>query len=208
MIRRLGRGIQFSCAVYKTCCGGVVSEDAPNPGHRFAAVVLAAGASRRMGRPKALLDLGGRPLIAHLLDTFSKSIPAEKFFVVTGHQPELIRQALAGFDVTLIHNPSYDSGGMFSSVVAGVRAAAQQCDAFFLALLDQPLVQASTIAAMGQAWARTKPEVVVPACGGKRGHPILISSACEKKILSLSPDSTLRDFVTQHRHNTAVVELN
>jgi molybdenum cofactor cytidylyltransferase len=185
-----------------------LNEDAANLPHRFGAVVLAAGASRRMGRPKALLDLGGRPLVSHLIDTLTRTIPAAKLIVVTGHQPELIRQSLAGFDLTLIHNLGYDSGGMLSSVRTGVNAVAKKCDAFFLALLDQPLVKAPTIAAMAQTWSKSQPDVVVPSCSGKRGHPILIASRCEKKIVSLSPDSTLRDFVAQHRHNTEVLELN
>jgi molybdenum cofactor cytidylyltransferase len=180
----------------------------PKPRKRFAAVVLAAGASRRMGRPKALLDLSGRPLIAHLVGSFHKTASVERIFVVTGHQPEQIRQALSVFDVTFVHNPRYDSGGMISSVKAGVGAVAESCDAFFLCLLDQPLLQTRTVAEMAQAWSKTEPDLIEPAHDGQRGHPILIASRCVKKILSLSVDSTLRDFVAQHRQDSDVVEVS
>jgi CTP:molybdopterin cytidylyltransferase MocA len=97
---------------------------------------------------------------------------------------------------------------MLSSVKVGAGAIAQSCDAFFIMLLDQPLVRASTLIAMAQTWRRRGSAIVVPAHGGRRGHPILVASRCADEIQSLPHDATLRDFVTQHRDDTQVVEVN
>jgi molybdenum cofactor cytidylyltransferase len=179
-----------------------------SPGIRLAAAVLAAGASRRMGSPKALLTLGARPLIVHLVETFRRVEQVDRIAIVTGHQPPAVRDALTRFDVTFVHNPDYDSGGMFSSVTCAIRALADGCDAFFVALLDQPLVSVETLSTMARSWLKDRPDVVVPAHDGKRGHPLLIAARCAGEILSQPAGSTLRDFVAQHRHNTAVVEVS
>ena len=178
------------------------------PCNRLAVVVLAAGASRRMARSKALLEIGDRPAISHLVQTFQQLDHVQRTIVVTGHEPHPIHEALRKLDVTFVHNPDYDGGGMLSSVKLGAKCAAGNSDAFFLGLLDQPVVRASTLAAMAQAWFRTNSVIVVPAHDGKHGHPILINSDFVDEIVSQPPDATLRDFVTQHRQETAVVEVN
>lgn len=177
---------------------------------RVAAVVLAAGRSRRMGSSKALLDLGGQPLIARLLLTIHDCGAVDRVIVVSGHQPAAIHQIVADFGVDLVHNSDYESGGMLSSVRAGVRhaLAGGGLDALFVMLLDQPLVWAATLVAMVRAWRASRCAVVVPAHDGRRGHPILIAAGSAGQILSLGPDATLRDFVEQHRNETQVVEVN
>ena len=86
------------------------------------AIVLAAGSSRRMGKNKLLLPYKGRPLLAYVVG----NILAAKLgsvIVVTGHEAELIGEALKGLPVKLVHNPRYEEG-MTSSIQTGVAAAA------------------------------------------------------------------------------------
>ena len=111
---------------------------------RIAAVVLAAGMSRRMGRPKALLPLGERTLIARVVETIRNSGVVDQIVVVTGHRAEEIERELSSFDVKFVHNEDFADGEMLSSVKIGAGAIADQCDAFFLVLADQPLVSEST----------------------------------------------------------------
>src|SRR5690349_9699427 len=118
---------------------------------RIAAVILAAGLSRRMGQPKALMLLGGKPLIAHLIDAFRSSGEVDPIVVVTGHAAGQIQEILSPFHVHAVHNEAYASGEMLSSVKRGVSAVLEispPVDGFFIALADQPRVLPPTISKM------------------------------------------------------------
>src|SRR3954468_1634613 len=81
---------------------------------RIAAVVLAAGMSRRMGRPKALLPLGGLPLIVRVVEPILSLQVISPIVVVTGHHADQVKHAMDGCDVELVHNRDYEAGGMLS----------------------------------------------------------------------------------------------
>jgi molybdenum cofactor cytidylyltransferase len=177
---------------------------------RIAAVVLAAGMSRRMGRPKALLPLAGLPLIVRVVEPIISVDSIEPIVVVTGHHADQVTRAMDGCDVQFAHNPEYAVGGMLSSVKTGVRAVANHCDAFFLVLGDQPLVRAETYREMQSRWREATAEtpwcvdrgfapsrMIQPTFDGCHGHPILLSSDSIDAILALPPDATLKDY-THH----------
>src|SRR4051812_23149534 len=102
---------------------------------RIAAVVLAAGLSRRMGTPKALLPLGDKPLLARVIETIvSAGAGIDPIVVVTGHEAEKVVEILVPWKVHPVHNLAYATGGMLSSVQSGVAAVRDLCDAFFVVL--------------------------------------------------------------------------
>jgi molybdenum cofactor cytidylyltransferase len=181
----------------------ICQEESLSPS-RIAAVVLAAGMSRRMGRPKALLPLGGQTLIARVVETIRASGVVGTIVVVTGHQEEQIEHELPDCNVQFVHNSDYADGEMLSSVKVAVRAIANQCDAFFLVLADQPLVNASTY----QMLARHDGLIVQPTFDGKRGHPILIRANAIDEILSLPRDATLKTFTSTHRDQTKEIPVD
>ena len=171
------------------------------------AVILAAGMSTRMGSPKALLDLDGRPLICRILDTLRKRDQIGQVIIVTGHESDRIRKAVTDSGVAFVHNADYQTGGMLSSVKAGIGAVAKGTEAFFLVLLDQPLVRAETLISMTLGWQSKPTSLVVPRHMGKRGHPILVATRRANSVLSLPAGSSLRDFVAQCRDETVEVEV-
>jgi molybdenum cofactor cytidylyltransferase len=182
-------------------------------GCRIAAVILAAGLSRRMGgEPKALLTLGDKPLIVHVIDAFRSAGRIEPLMVVTGHAAPQIQHILEPFAVHVVHNEAYASGEMLSSVKSGVSAMLREnsapVDAFFIALSDQPLIQPRTIAAMCDAWRESRPAVMLPTYRGKRGHPILLSAAHAKEILSLPANATLKAFTSRHVKHTVELDVD
>ena len=163
----------------------------------MAAVVLAAGCARRMGRQKLLLPWRGRAIIADVVDRARAA--ASQVVVVTGHEAAATTDALAGRDVHLVHNPDYAAGEMISSVKAGVAALPRACAAFFLVLGDQPGVAARTFERLIDAW-RDHPEarVISPTWNNRRGHPVLFSAAGIGEILDLPAEATLKTYVSRY----------
>src|SRR5689334_20324397 len=152
--------------------------------------------SRRMGRPKALLPLGGRAMLLHVLDAIDSVEQIERVVVVTGFAADQIR-AIAPQRAELIHNPAHATGEMISSVKLGVAAVRGACDAILLALADQPLVKPSTIAKLIDAWRSSPASITLPRCDSKRGHPIVLPASGFDEILSLSDDDTLKSYTSR-----------
>ena len=143
----------------------------------LAAIILAAGDSTRMGRPKALLpDPEGRPFVARLVRTFHASaIP--HIIVVTGSLHAQIADALAADDLPvtpqLVNNPQ-PALGQVSSLWIGLDAAAKPgVEGMLMTLVDIPLVRASTIQKVIDEWTRSRAPIVRPAVGDRHGHPVL-----------------------------------
>jgi molybdenum cofactor cytidylyltransferase len=163
-----------------------------NSAARFAAVVLAAGASRRMGTAKALLPLGGEPIIRRVVRTCADASIFEQIIVVTGHGAEHVVAAVEPYDLTLTHNANFDAGGMISSIQAGLRAVWRGIDSAFIVLGDQPLISAETHRALSRVFDG---RILRPLFAGKHGHPILIPSEHFSAILALDESRTLKQFV-------------
>jgi CTP:molybdopterin cytidylyltransferase MocA len=177
-----------------------------NKPERFAAIVLAAGMSRRMGRHKPLLPIGDRAMIAHVVDRFPLA-GVDSVYVVTGFESANVMAALGSRDVVEVHNANHRDGGMLSSVQCAVRAA-RDCEAFFLSLGDQPFISPDTLREMMSAFASPEASIVLPSYRGKHGHPILIDSAFADEILSLEPDQTLNDFIKRHTDGTREIDVD
>jgi molybdenum cofactor cytidylyltransferase len=149
------------------------------------AVLLAAGAGSRMGgRPKALLELGGVPLIRRQLIALSGA-GVDEVVVVLGHHAELIEPMVHSFPVTLVRNLSPDEG-QTSSLRLGLQALTGRHDAVLVALADQPSINAQDISAVIGAFKKRAEgtAVVVPTVDGKPGNPVVFSAEVQQQILA------------------------
>ena len=158
------------------------------------AIVLAAGASRRMGQNKSLLPIEGKPMIARTVETLIDA-GAQPIVVVTGHEPDVIKTAIAKLQVEFVFNPNHKTGEMLSSIKTGVASLRSRADAFFLVLGDQPRVRTSTLEQLIDAWHASRGDVIRPTFQGTHGHPILLQARCIEPILALPDHATLNDFV-------------
>lgn len=149
------------------------------------AVLLAAGAGARMGgRPKALLQLGGVPLVRRQLIALSGA-GVDEVVVVLGHHAALIEPEVQAFPVTVVHNPNPDDG-QNSSLRLGLQALTGRHDAVLVALADQPMINAQDITAVIGAYKKRTEgtSVVVPQVGGEPGNPVIFSAEVRQQILA------------------------
>ena len=117
----------------------------PKSGAHVAAIILAAGMSKRMGSPKPLLPLGDKPMLAHVIDTLHASQSVSILVIVTGHAADQLQPILDQPGVISVHNPEYATGEMLSSIKVGLRALPADVEAVLIALCDQPMVREATV---------------------------------------------------------------
>ena len=167
------------------------------------AVLLAAGAGARLGgRPKALLELGGVPLIVRQLVALSGA-GVDEVVVVLGHHADAIEAAVRPFPITLARNPSPDDG-QASSVRIGLRALSPGLDAVMVALADQPLIDAPDVTALiGAFKKRGDAAMVVPRVPGadgkpEPGNPVIFDAALRDEWLAGAADLACRRWRLAH----------
>ena len=138
-------------------------------GSQVGALVLAAGRSARMGANKLLADLHGQPAIVHVLDALtSAGFPAP--ILVTGHQADLLGQALHGRAVTLVHADDYPLG-LAHSLRAGIEAIPAEWNAVVICLGDMPFVPMPLLRQMREEGRSSS--IMVPVAGDRQGNPVL-----------------------------------
>lgn len=169
--------------------------------NRFAAIVLAAGMSSRMGSNKLLADLEGRPLIARTVEQV-KASGVDAVIVVTGHQAGAVRAALS--DVKMVHNPEFTSG-LASSLRAGIQDAAG-FNAAFICLGDMPLIRPEDLQRMIAAF-KDEHSIVAPTKDGALGNPVLWGRAHFAELARLSGDRGARSLLEDNRDKIVTVEV-
>lgn len=167
-----------------------------------AAILLAAGKSRRMGTCKQLLPLGDRTVIVRCLDALAAGGAAEIVVVVSeeGHD---VAEAVQAFPARFVINTVVD-GDMASSVRAGRDALTTAADGVIVFPSDYPLVSAGTIASLIEAHGASPGSIVIPCHDGRRGHPLLFPRAV---LDDLADVSTLRDLVRGNPDRISCVEV-
>jgi len=172
------------------------------------AVVLAAGEARRLGgRPKALLELGGVPLIRRNLIALSGA-GVDEVAVVLGHRADELEAAVRDFPVTLVRNPDYALGQM-SSMHTGVAALSDKLDAIIVAVADQPLLNAQDITALiGAFKKRGDAAAIVPYVDGQRGNPIIIDSAVRDAVLAGNANFGCRQWLADNPDQVGRLETD
>ncbi len=177
---------------------------------RVAAIILAAGASTRFGRPKQLLWVDGRPLLAKVTDAALASA-IDDVVVVLGYRASEIAPLLAGRPVRLVVNPAW-AEGMASSLRAGIAALRSDIDAALIVPADQIHLTAAEINAVITAYLAlpsltSLPRIIIPVHRGQRGHPVLFPRAFFPQLLALHGDQGGRSLLDRHAEQVVEVEV-
>ncbi len=170
------------------------------------AVVLAAGESRRMGRPKLLLPFGKETIIQTVIRNVVAS-SADGTLVVLGARRKDIEEKIRGFGVNTIFNQDYPKG-MFSSVLCGLCSLPRSARAAVLVLADQPGIPTGVIDRLIEAFLREKKGLVVPVYRKRRGHPLLLDLKYRREVGTLSPEIGLRGLLQTHPEDILEVRVS
>jgi molybdenum cofactor cytidylyltransferase len=185
------------------------AQPAEGPGKQagVAAIVLAAGQSRRMGGPNKLLaDLDGKPLVRHVAEA-ALAARTGSVVVVTGHQRAEVERALGGLKLRFAHNPDY-AEGLSTSVRRGLEALGPEVEGALVCLGDMPLVSADLLDRLIDSFdPKQNAAIVVPTRQGKRGNPVLWARRFFDAMCDLKGDVGARHLIGENRDAVAEVEI-
>jgi molybdenum cofactor cytidylyltransferase len=184
------------------------AERAPPPGPRIAALLLAAGQSRRMGGPNKLLaEIDGRPMVARVAQRLLSS-HARPIVAVLGNQADAVDAALGKLPVERVRNPAF-AEGLSTSLKRGLQALPPDCDGVVVCLGDMPLVTGRDldrlIAAFNPLEGRA---IIVPTRRGKRGNPVLWARRFFAEMTELAGDVGAKHLIGEHAELVAEVEMD
>jgi len=163
----------------------------------IAAIVLAAGMSRRMGRAKLVLPWGSRTVIGQVVHVLLEA-RVNPVVVVTGGSQEQVNKALQGQPVKLVFNPRFAEDQMALSLQAGLSELPAAVEAALIVLGDQPQIEGPVVQAVIAEYRTSHAGLVVPSYQMRRGHPWIIDRSLWPELMVLRPPTTLRDFLVAH----------
>lgn len=169
-------------------------------------IILCGGASRRMGRPKALLEFGGETFLDRLIRIFQGC--CDKVVLVLGHDAETIRAgSVRAATVECVVNPRY-AEGQLSSLQRGLEEAGE-AGAVLFTPVDYPAIRLETVQTLCQAIREAAGDhlVFIPRYAGRHGHPAGFLACLIPEFFELPPGATARDVIHRHRARTRYVDV-
>ncbi|HSK28887.1 MAG TPA: nucleotidyltransferase family protein [Candidatus Limnocylindria bacterium] len=169
-------------------------------------MILSAGESSRMGRPKALLSIDGQTFIEKIVGAL-KNTKVGRVLVILGHNAEEMRPQIDHLPVEILVNPAYKLGQL-SSLQAAVRHLQNEadCEGMLVHLVDHPYIDPALVTAMIEQFNQSGKLIVVPRHGGKRGHPVIFSRQLFDELLAAPMDQGAKAVVNAHRDETLEME--
>ena len=160
------------------------------------AILLAAGESKRMGKPKLLLPLGDGTVLRNTVNNLLSS-SVDEIIVVLGANARETKRVIAGKAVKIIINPDYRQG-MSTSLISGLKHVSHQAQRVMVALSDQPLIDSKTYNKLIQKSLGSDSGIVVPTYKSRRGNPIIFNTRYKEELLQLKGDIGGRELLDRH----------
>ncbi|MEE8495956.1 MAG: nucleotidyltransferase family protein [Xanthomonadales bacterium] len=177
--------------------------------HKLGIVLLAAGGSSRMGRPKQLLQIEGEALVTRVSRRLVE-LESDSVMVVTGSAAQAVNDQLSGLPIQIVHNPRWEEG-MASSLAAGVKNLPAEIEGALIVLCDQWQVGLADLQKLVQAW-NTDISRIAAACWQDEGQqvigpPAIFPRALFGELFALNGDRGARAVIEKHRERTFFVAM-
>jgi molybdenum cofactor cytidylyltransferase len=169
------------------------------------AMILAAGESKRMGKPKLLLPFGEKTMIETIVETVVSS-KVEQTLVILGSDREKTEEKIKNYPVKIVYNRDFRSG-MLSSVQCGFKSFPAETRAVLVVLGDQPKISTTVINKLIDVYKSSGKGIVLPVYKKERGHPVLIDVKYGEEVENLSPEVGLRGTVYNHPEDILEVDV-
>lgn len=160
------------------------------------AILLAAGQSKRIGRPKLLLPFDDGTILGRTIDNLLRS-KVDEVIVVLGYRAQEVKKVVAGRPVKAVFNPDYPRG-MSTSLISGLKLVDDRAERVMVALADQPLIGKETYNRLIAASLNCDKGIIVPTYQAKRGNPIILSTRYREELLALEGDVGGREILKRH----------
>lgn len=195
--------------------GGLLMETGSRPHPRekkimstnsMAAIILAAGESRRMGDlNKMTIEVSGKPMVRHVCDAACGS-SIESVSVITGHNPNEVKDVLHGVTVTTHDNPEYEQG-LSTSIICGINALSEDVSSALILLGDMPFITSDMINILAKTALDNPDHIIVSTHAGKRGNPVLWPRMFFGELCAIQGDVGARHIIAANQDKVIEVEL-
>lgn len=170
-------------------------------------VILAAGLSKRMGRPKMLMAWKESTVIQSVVNSYLAAGLMEINVVIGGCRKEL-ESLLKELPVQLIYNPKFENGEMLDSLKIGINSLSKNIQAAMIALGDQPRIESKDISKVIDGYLNTNSRLIVPSFKMRRGHPWIVEKSLWHGLLNLELPDTLREFLKENSKEIHYIDID
>lgn len=174
---------------------------------KIAGLILAAGKSERMGRPKPLLPFRGSCFLTHVFTEASRS-NLNDVWVVLGHQAEKLLQTLPEIEPKALVNPDYEHGQLTSLQCGLKQLSSAGLDGVMVFLIDHPIVHRGLVNQLVEAFRRNDAKIVIPSFQHRRGHPMIFGAELFRELLEAPLDQGAVSVVRKHPHEILHLEVD
>lgn len=168
-------------------------------------LLLAAGASTRLGQPKQLVKMGGRTLLERACDT-ALMIENQGVIVVLGAHCEVIKPTIEHLPVQILVNENWQAG-MGSTIACGMAQLPPDADAVLLLLCDQPFVTTPLLEELVEKWRENPSQIIASAYSGSFGPPAVFGSQYFAKLSALNGQQGAKKLMERHRERLLLVDF-
>ena len=172
----------------------------------MAAIILAAGGSKRMGQPKQLLPVGGMPMVRRVTESVCAA-GLDQVILVAGANAKAVEGAVAGLPVELVTNKDW-AAGLSGSLRLGICALRKEIQAALMVLADQPALTPDLLRALTARYLATRAPIVVPYFEGRRGNPVLFARKLFPDLMSVQGDQGGRALFARYQQQMERVETH